>query len=175
MTWVVSKASLPLLRTIPKNDNDLQVAAILAQLEDEHEADAVFVDAGYGTGIVSAGRTQGRNWQPVWFSAAATKPGFKNKRAETYWRIREALDPTNPEPLALPPDPELLGDLCAVRYKVVPMGQEAGIQMNSKDEIKELLGRSPDKGDAVSMTFDEDAPTAGAVEFEMPPPPDWRL
>ena len=100
---------------------------------------------------------------------------FKNKRAETYWRVREALDPTNPEPLALPPDPELLGDLCAVRYKVVPMGQEAGIQMNSKDEIKELLGRSPDKGDAVSMTFDEDAPTAGAVEFEMPPPPDWRL
>ena len=66
------------LRTIPKNDNDLQVAAILAQLEDEHEADAVFVDAGYGTGIVSAGRTQGRSWQLVWFSAAATKPGYKN-------------------------------------------------------------------------------------------------
>jgi hypothetical protein len=51
-----------ILRTIAKNDNDIQVATILANLEDEHQADAVFVDAGYGTGIVSAGRTMNREW-----------------------------------------------------------------------------------------------------------------
>ncbi|XJC72761.1 hypothetical protein ACHFCA_17330 [Delftia tsuruhatensis] len=38
---------------------------------------------------------------------------FRNKRAEMYWRLREALDPHGPEPIALPPDPELEGDLAA--------------------------------------------------------------
>jgi hypothetical protein len=49
------------LRTLPKNDNDVWVANELARLEDEHQADAVFIDGGYGTGIVSAGRTMGRD------------------------------------------------------------------------------------------------------------------
>lgn len=94
-------------------------------------------------------------------SALMDKAGqlhFKNKRAEMYWRMREALDPTNPDPVALPPDLELLGDLTAVRYKVVTMGQKAAIQIRSKDEIREVLGRSPDKGDSVAMTFAADLP-----------------
>lgn len=83
---------------------------------------------------------------------------FRNRRAEMYWRLREALDPTNPSPIALPRDAELLGDLTAVRYKVVTMGQQAAIQIREKDEIRETLGRSPDKGDAVAMTFSEGIP-----------------
>lgn len=98
-------------------------------------------------------------------SKARSKDGnlrFKNKRAEMYWRLREALDPTAEEPIALPPDQELLADLCAVRYKVVSMGQAlAGIQMRDKDEIREALGRSPDKGDAVAMTFVDGLPPPG--------------
>lgn len=83
---------------------------------------------------------------------------FRNKRAEMYWRLREALDPTAAEPISLPPDMELLGDLTAPRYKVVTMGRHAAIQIHSKDEIREALGRSPDKGDAVAMTFAADIP-----------------
>lgn len=83
---------------------------------------------------------------------------FRNKRAEMYWRLREALDPTVPDPIALPPDNELLGDLTAPRYKVVTMGRGAAIQIHSKDDIREVLGRSPDKGDAVAMTFAADIP-----------------
>lgn len=102
---------------------------------------------------------------------------FKNRRAEMYWRLREALDPTNPNPIALPPDQELLGDLAAVRYKVVQMGKSlAGIQMRDKDEIREVLGRSPDKGDAVAMTFVDGipAPRLGNSGYTEAPPPDWR-
>ncbi len=86
---------------------------------------------------------------------------FRNKRAETYWRMREALDPTSPDPIALPPDAELQADLCAARYKVVTMGQLAAIQVLPKDDIRTMLGRSPDKGDAVTMTFDDAIPPAG--------------
>ena len=78
---------------------------------------------------------------------------FRNVRAEMYWLMREALDPENPEPISLPPDSELEADLCAVRYKVVTMDRHAAVLMRSKDEIRETLGRSPDKGDSVAMTF----------------------
>jgi hypothetical protein len=111
-------------------------------------------------------------------SGLADKTGtlfFRNKRAEMYWRAREALDPENPEPIALPPDPELLGDLCAARYKVVMMGKVAAIQVRDKDEIREALGRSPDKGDSVVMTFVSGVPVAGLPQETESEPPDWRL
>lgn len=100
---------------------------------------------------------------------------FRNKRAEMYWRLREALDPTNPDPIALPPDQELLGDLCAARFKVVTMGKVAAIQVRDKDDIREVLGRSPDKGDSVAMTFVSGIPIAGVPELSEADPPDWRL
>ena len=94
-------------------------------------------------------------------SALMDKSGqmkFRNKRAEMYWLLREALDPTNPDPIALPPDAELLGDLTAPRYQVMTMGKGAAIQISSKDTIRQILGRSPDKGDSVAMTFAADIP-----------------
>ena len=113
-------------------------------------------------------------------SAVSTKAGnlrFRNRRAEMYWLLREALDPTNPDPIALPPDTELLADLTAVRYKIVTMGKVAAIQMRSKDEIREALGRSPDKGDAVAMTFVQGipAPRVRRDDYEEPEAPDWRM
>lgn len=72
---------------------------------------------------------------------------FRNIRAASYWKLREALDPELGDGIALPPDAELLADLCAPRFKVTT----GGVLLESKDEIKARLGRSPDKGDAVVM------------------------
>lgn len=70
---------------------------------------------------------------------------FYNKRAELLWKMREALDPDYAnENIILPPDPELKADLCCARWKLT----SRGIQVESKDEIKARIGRSPDKGDA---------------------------
>lgn len=71
---------------------------------------------------------------------------------------------------------ELVVDLCAVRYKVVTMGKVTALQMREKDEIREMLGRSPDKGDAVAMTFISGipAPNSKRYDYEPPEPPDWR-
>lgn len=68
-----------------------------------------------------------------------------NKRAEVWWKFREALEPNLGEPVALPPDPELLADLTAPTWKL----GKSGIQIEEKALIKTRLGRSPDKGDAV--------------------------
>lgn len=72
---------------------------------------------------------------------------FANYRSEIVWRMREELDPTNPEPVSLPPDPALKADLAAYKWKMT----KGGIQVRSKDEMKIELGRSPDDGDAVIM------------------------
>lgn len=102
---------------------------------------------------------------------------FRNKRAEMYWRLREALDPIAKNPIALPNDSDLLADLAAVRYKVVTMGKVAAIQMRDKDEIREALGRSPDKGDAVAMTFVDGIPEPNILrsQYKEAEAPDWRL
>jgi hypothetical protein len=70
-----------------------------------------------------------------------------NVRAASYWKLRECLDPVHGEELALPPDPELLADLCAARYKLTA----SGIQLEAKEEIVQRLGRSPDCADAVVL------------------------
>lgn len=69
---------------------------------------------------------------------------FVNKRAEWYWRMREALDPHAEFPLSLPPNTILRADLCAPRWKMTPRG----IQVEEKKDIIKRLGRSPDFGDA---------------------------
>lgn len=75
--------------------------------------------------------------------------GFVNKRSEAYWRMREALDPSQDggSSVALPDDPELVSDLTAPEFEVT----SSGIKITPKDKVVELLGRSPDKGDAVVM------------------------
>ncbi|HOW77938.1 MAG TPA: terminase family protein [Verrucomicrobiota bacterium] len=74
---------------------------------------------------------------------------FANVRAEAYWRLREALDPARGAGLALPDDPELLGDLKAPRWAM----QTNGIQIERKEDIIKRIGRSPDCGDAVALAW----------------------
>lgn len=72
---------------------------------------------------------------------------MRNKRAEMYWRMRDALDPVGGEDIALPPSTELLADLCSARYTVT----SAGVLIEAKEEIIARIGRSPDEGEAVMM------------------------
>lgn len=75
---------------------------------------------------------------------------FMNLRAAIMWHVRSLLDPDGGPPdtrLAIPPDPELLGDLTAPRYGM----KVSGIQVESKDDIRKRIGRSTDCGDAVAL------------------------
>lgn len=136
-----------ILRTIQKNDNDFQVASLLANLEDEHKADAVFVDAGYGTGIVSAGRTMGRDWQLIWFGGASTDAGCLNKRAEMWKLMRDWLK----EGGSFPADDQILyNDLIGPETIFRADGK---IQLESKRDMKLRGLPSPGRGDALALSF----------------------
>jgi hypothetical protein len=85
---------------------------------------------------------------------------MRNKRAEMYWRMRDALDPSDGQDLALPPDTELLADLCSARYKLTT----AGVLVEEKEDIKKRIGRSPDVGEAVMMA-NFIPPQSGALDI----------
>jgi len=74
---------------------------------------------------------------------------FKNQRSELWWRMREALDPSNNTGIALPPDQRLLADLCAPTWKLV--GQTVAVA--SREEILDKIGRSPDYASAYCLAL----------------------
>jgi len=136
------------LATIARNDNDIEVANLIARLEDEYEADAVFVDAGYGTGIASAGTVMGRSWQLVWFgSTKVLDPGYYNMRAYIWGQMKRwlkaggAIDPGN-EVLYQ----DLVGPETVARL-------DGKIQLESKEDMKDRGLPSPNEGDALALTF----------------------
>ena len=68
-------------------------------------------------------------------------------RSAAWWNLREMLET---EPVALPPDDRLIGDLTAPHWRVMSGGK---IKVESKDEIKKRINRSTDDGDAVIQAF----------------------
>jgi hypothetical protein len=76
--------------------------------------------------------------------------GFTNLRACLWWAVRDWLDPANHSKVALPPDDKLTADLTSVRWSTTSSGK---IRVEEKDQVKKRLGRSPDAGDALCLTF----------------------
>jgi hypothetical protein len=75
------------------------------------------------------------------------KFGFPNKRSEAYWKFREALDPSSPYQIAIPPDERLSQQLLTMTYR-----EESGkLKVLPKEQVIELLGESPDEMDALIM------------------------
>lgn len=135
-----------ILRTIPKNDNDVSMANLIARIEDEEQADAVFVDAGYGTGIVSVARTLGRSWQLVWFAEKPNNEGCLNKRAEMWVAIRDWLKAGG----AIPKDPTLHAELTSCETVSRLDGK---IQIEAKKDMKARGLTSPNRADALALSF----------------------
>lgn len=134
------------VEVLEKNDNDTYIASKLAHYEEHFKADAVFVDAGYGTGIVSAGTTMGRAWRLVWFGEKADDPGYRNKRAEMYARGRSWLANGG----AIPKVQRLYDDLVSIETKPNENGL---IQLRSKESMKKDGLPSPDYADAWALSF----------------------
>lgn len=139
------------LATFPKNDNDIQMAQHILRFEQEHKADAVFIDGGHGTGIYSAGVSWGRDWQLVWFGEKSADPGCMNKRVEMWSGMRQwlktggAIDPK---------DDVLYADL--IGPELVQAGsikQSGKMQLESKEDMKARGIPSPNRADALALTF----------------------
>jgi hypothetical protein len=121
----------------------------------------VVVDMGGGYGgpmfeHLSANEVTVKAYKGAEASTRRTADGkhrFTNKRTAAYWMFREGLDPGQPggSPISLPPDAQLLSDLTAPTFEVT----SRGIKAEPKDKVCERIGRSPDRGDAVVMSWHE--------------------
>ncbi len=143
-------------KVYPKQDLMVTVGKVKNELkskEDEAEVDAI----GEGAGVYSRLFELGVNVQSVKGSRSTKGLSdltgmrfFVNMRAYLYWALRDALDPDLDGQLALPPLDELTQDITSVHFFVKSNGK---IIMEPKDNIKKVIGRSPDYGDAVACTF----------------------
>lgn len=70
---------------------------------------------------------------------------FENLRAQMWWQARIDLQFREDSGLHIPDDPELFVDLCTPRWTKNKKGK---ILIESKEEIKKRIRRSPNKGDA---------------------------
>lgn len=139
-----------ILATFQKNDDDFKMAGYLARYEDEEKADAVLLDYGYGTGVYSAGKQLRRNWILIPFGSASPDMGYVNMRAFMWAQTKKWLQ----EGGAIPNDPILIADLVGPEAYVVQTGANAGkIYLESKKEMKGRGLASPNRGDALALSF----------------------
>lgn len=135
-----------LLAVYKRIEDDFITAGYISKLEDEWKADAVFVDMGYGTGIISAGKQLGRRWILVPFGSESNNPGYLNKRAEMWGMMKDWLK----EGGIIPDDPILCAELAGPEYFVRLNGK---IQLEGKDDMKKRGLSSPNRADALALTF----------------------
>ena len=131
--------------------NTRETAGLVIQHAADNGTRKVAVDEiGIGRGVVDSLEEKG--FYDVGVNVAeksSNSERYHNLRAELWWHLRELLNPEK-EPIALPPDDELLSELASVKYKVDAKG---AIQIESKDDMKKRLGHSPDRSDAVVLAF----------------------
>lgn len=75
---------------------------------------------------------------------------FINMRAYLFWCVRDWLNPKNDTGAMLPPDTQFDEEATEIKWSFRSDGR---IFIEPKEDIKERLGRSPDKFDALANTF----------------------
>lgn len=131
---------------ISKVDN-MTLAGMVADKIVKYKADAVFIDAGRGEGVIDRLRQLSHEVQEINFGGKPSSGMYANKRAEIWDKMREWLEQGG----ALPPgNQDLKADLSSPSYDFDASNK---MRLESKEEIKERLGRSPDMADALALTF----------------------
>jgi hypothetical protein len=129
--------------------DNMALAGRIANLIEDRDPDAVFIDVGGGAGVIDRLRQLDYDVVEVNFGAKAIHPNlYVNKRSEMWWGIREWIDNGG----AIPNESTLKAELATPTYTYDSLGRRA---LESKDEIKKRLqgGSSPDIADALALTF----------------------
>lgn len=144
-------------RTLPpislRGVDTMTLAGRVADVCAEYRAAAVFVDGGgVGGGVVDRLRQLGVSVVEVQFGAKSDRIGlegdtssYANKRAEIWGAMREWLKGG-----CIPDDQELREELVGVQYG---FNNRDEIQLERKEDMKKRGLASPDKADALALTF----------------------
>ena len=129
--------------------DNMELATRVANLIEEHDPDAVFCDAGAGSGVIDRLRQLSYDVIEIPFGGKATKPDqYINRRSEMWWLMKQWIE----EGGAIPNDIALKQELATPIYWYDNVGRRV---LESKDQIKKRLqgAGSPDLADALALTF----------------------
>jgi hypothetical protein len=144
--WRQGRNARVLPPTVMKGADNMKVANEVAHLIDKFNPDAVFIDAGNGTGIIDRLREMGYKCHEVWFGSKSDKDEYYNKRTEIWADMRDWLGGA-----CIDGSPDLIDDLVGPNYKF--MGGSDKLMLESKEEMKKRGIHSPDNADALACTF----------------------
>ena len=140
------------IKEFPRLEKTTLVAQVIENefRKAENKPYKIFVDTiGIGWGVADQLKDRGLPAVHANFSEKSIDPQYANKRAESYFRLRDAIKEGG---LKLPYDAGLLSELSVMTWEYDKNGR---IKLKDKAEIKMELGRSPDKADALALTFFE--------------------
>lgn len=130
--------------------------AIVNETKLDNPAEILIDAIGMGAGVGDRLRELGFNARDVQVSeAAAMNPQADRLRDDLWLTCREWL---NERACYLPPDKVLREELCAPTFKYLSNGK---IKIESKDEMRKRIRRSPDLADALNLTFASTMCTVG--------------
>jgi len=124
-------------------------------------------DAGVGGGVTDRLRELG-GFRVIAFNggaAARDRADYPNRRSEAWFAFAEQLDQID-----LDGDEQLVADLVAPRYALDSHSRRV---VEAKAVTKKRLGRSPDRADAVLLTFDVGAGSIPAASLNADPAPEF--
>ena len=154
------------LQVLPKMDL-MSTAHHVAEVIRAERPLQVFVDgSGIGAGVVDRLRQLNFNVVDVNGGNSSLNPRFLNKRAEMWWEMKEFIEGG----CELPPDeggePTLKAELTCVEYDFTDKGR---IRLDRKVDVMDEHGFSPDKADALAMTFAYPVADYSVGETELEP------
>lgn len=131
----------------------MTLASLVKEQSDKHDADMVFIDeGGVGAGVVDRCLQMGmQNVMGINFGSAADRvvqglPKTVNKRTEMWALTRMALG----SGLALSDDDVVAGELTGPLYS---FDEKNAIRLEKKSDMKKRGVPSPDRADALALTF----------------------
>lgn len=124
------------------------IAARVMKAKADWGSEIEFIDntGGFGSGVIDSLQQAGEAPMPVHFSGAAIESQkYFNKRSEMWFNMADWIKSGG----AIPNDPKLIKELTAPVY-----GFKNGLfKLEEKEQIKKRLGFSPDRADALALTF----------------------
>lgn len=132
-----------------RNVTGIVGAGQVARVWKDWDVNAVFVDStgGFGASWIDQLTTLGRHPIPIGFAEHAIDRRYYNRRAEMYFKTAEWIKGGG----ALPEVPELVAELTQTTYSF----KGDAMILEPKAIIKAKIGRSPDRADALALTFAE--------------------
>lgn len=128
--------------------DNMELAGRVADTITQWQPDAVFIDAGAGSGVIDRLRQLGFDVVEVNFGGRANDARYTNKRTEMWHLLADAVKTG----LAIPNDNALKLELATPTYRYDAANR---IALESKDDIKKRLpdAGSPDLADALALTY----------------------